>query len=108
MNFKRSKFNAIKTNGYDSKKEYKIAKMLEMREKAGEIECLQKQVKYELIPAQYRNKKCIERAINYIADFTYVENGETVVADVKGWRTKEYRIKRKLMLFIHDIIIKEL
>lgn len=108
MKIKRSKFNAVKSNGYDSKKEYKIAQILELREKAGEIQHLQKQVKFELIPSQYRNKKCIERAMNYIADFTYVENGETVVADVKGWRTKEYRIKRKLMLFIHDIIIKEL
>ena len=106
-----SKYNNAKYNGYDSKKEAKRAAELKLLEKAGVISNLQEQVVYELIPAQYRivngKKKCIERAIKYIADFQYVENGNTVVEDVKGFRTDVYRIKKKLMLYFYDIRIKE-
>ena len=106
-----SKYNNAKYNGYDSKKEAKRAAELKLLEKAGVISNLQEQVVYELIPAQYRivngKKKCIERAMKYIADFQYVENGNTVVEDAKGFRTDVYRIKKKLMLYFHDIQIKE-
>lgn len=106
-----SKYNNAKYNGYDSKKEAKRAAELKLLEKAGVISHLQEQVVYELIPSQYRivngKKKCIERAIKYIADFQYVENGNTVVEDAKGFRTDVYRIKKKLMLYFHDIQIKE-
>ena len=106
-----SKYNNAKYNGYDSKREAKRAAELKLLEKAGVISHLQEQVVYELIPAQYRivngKKKCIERAVKYIADFQYVENGNTVVEDAKGFRTEVYRIKKKLMLYFHDIQIKE-
>lgn len=106
-----SKYNNAKYNGYDSKREAKRAAELKLLEKAGVISNLQEQVVYELIPSQYRivngKKKCIERAIKYIADFQYVENGNTVVEDAKGFRTDVYRIKKKLMLYFHDIQIKE-
>ncbi len=106
-----SKYNNTRYNGYDSKREAKRATELKLLEKAGIISHLQEQVVYELIPSQYRivngKKKCVERAMKYIADFQYVENGETVVEDVKGFRTEVYKMKRKLMLFIHDIQIKE-
>lgn len=53
--------------------------------------------------------KLVQRACFYVADFVYVDNatGETVVEDVKGVRTKDYIIKRKLMLWVHGIRIKE-
>lgn len=106
-----SKYNNSKYNGYDSKKEARRATELKLLEKAGVISHLQEQVVYELIPSQYRivsgKKKCIERAMKYIADFQYVENGNTVVEDAKGFRTEVYKLKKKLMLFIHDIQIKE-
>ena len=106
-----SKYNNAKYNGYDSKKEAKRAAELKLLEKAGVISNLQEQVVYELIPSQYRivngKKKCIERAMKYSADFQYVENGNTVVEDAKGFRTDVYRIKKKLMLYFHDIQIKE-
>ena len=107
-----SKYNNAKYNGYDSKKEAKRAAELKLLEKAGVISHLQEQVVYELIPSQYRivngKKKCIERAIKYIADFQYVDkDGNTVVEDAKGFRTEVYRIKKKLMLYFHDIQIKE-
>lgn len=52
----------------------------------------------------------LERACRYIADFVYTDNdtGLTVVEDTKGVRTKEYIIKRKLMLYMHGIRIKEI
>ena len=49
----------------------------------------------------------LERKVTYIADFMYEENGKAVVEDTKGLRTKEYVIKRKLMLYKYGIRIEE-
>lgn len=87
---------------FDSKKEYNRYCELKLMERAGLIKDLETQKKFELIPKQDG-----ERAVNYIADFVYTENGETVVEDTKGFKTKEYIIKRKLMKYIHGIEIKE-
>lgn len=104
---------------FDSKKEYRRWKELILLVKAGEISKLQRQVKYTLIPSQrepdirgprggIRPGKLIEREVSYIADFVYTDNaGQTVVEDCKGMRTKEYIIKRKLMLHEYGIRIKE-
>ena len=51
--------------------------------------------------------RVIERELSYFADFVYQENGETVVEDAKGYRTEVFRIKKKLMLYIHGIRIRE-
>lgn len=94
---------------FDSQKEYTEWLKLRLREKNGEIENLQRQVRFELIPKQIgADGKCLERACHYVADFVYIENGETVVLDTKGFRTKDYVIKKKLMLFVHGIRIKEI
>jgi hypothetical protein len=87
----------------------------------GIISNLRRQVKYVLIPAQrepstvgprggVKPGKLLEKECSYIADFVYtvVETGETVVEDTKGFRTKDYLIKRKLMLFVYGIKIKEI
>lgn len=42
-----------------------------------------------------RKKELLERGVYYIADFVYYRDGEYVVEDTKGVRTKEYIIKRK-------------
>lgn len=108
-----NKYRNRKVNGYDSAKESRRAFELRMLEKKGEISALQEQVKYELIPAQYETvngkRKCVERAVSYYADFTYVKDGETIVEDTKSpiTRTKDYIIKRKLLLYIHGIKITE-
>lgn len=114
-----AKYNNVKIDGYDSKKEYRRAKELKLLEKKGIITGLQEQVKYELISPQYhfyevqgarkmlRKKKLIERGVYYIADFVYYRDGEYIVEDTKGVQTKEYIIKRKLMLYVHGIKIKE-
>lgn len=81
---------------------------LRLLQRAGEISDLQRQAKFLLIPAQKdASGKCIEKAVSYIADFVYKDHGALVVEDAKGVRTKEYIIKRKLMLYMYDIRIQE-
>lgn len=92
-------------------------------ERAGQIQGLRRQVKYELIPPQYETierysqktgkrlkdaEKLLEYGCYYIADFVYSHpDGSMVVEDVKGMKTPEYVIKRKLMLHVHGIRILE-
>lgn len=92
---------------FDSAKEARRYGELALLQRAGQITDLKRQVKYKLIPQQRVDGKVAERACSYIADFVYTEDGKTVVEDAKGFRTKEYIIKRKLMLFVHGIQIKE-
>lgn len=92
---------------FDSVKEYRRFCELRLLEKAGAVTDLQRQVKFELIPAQRIDGKVVERACGYVADFVYMENGQQVVEDTKGMRTQEYRLKRKLMLWVHGIRIRE-
>ena len=106
-----NKFHANKTviDGivFDSKREAQRYQQLKLLERAKVIFNLKMQVKYELVPAQYIDGKCVERAVTYTSDFEYDENGKHIVEDVKGMRTKEYIIKRKLMLHKYDIRIRE-
>lgn len=115
------KSKKIEYNGmtFDSKKELRRYNELKVLERVGEISHLQRQVKFVLIPTQRTEDKIgvrggvikgklLEKECSYYADFVYEENGETVVEDVKGMRTTEYVIKRKLMLYIHNIKIKEI
>jgi hypothetical protein len=52
--------------------------------------------------------KCIQRPTEYRADFVYIdEDGWLVVEDAKGVRTPDYIIKRKLMLWLYGIKIRE-
>ena len=121
-----SKYNSRKTryNGelFDSKKEARRYAELLLMERAGLITDLRRQVKFELIPAQYEEyerispktgkrlkagKRCVEQSVVYNADFVYMKDGKQVVEDAKGMRTEKYIIKRKLMLWIHGIKIVE-
>lgn len=126
---KRSKYSNIKSKTsdglvHDSRKEARRWNELLLLERAGLITDLKRQVKYVLIPKQIESYerispktgkhlkngiRTLEQECSYIADFVYIdtETGETVVEDSKGVRTKEYKIKRKLMLWIHGIRIKE-
>lgn len=117
-----SKYHSKKTviDGvvFDSVKEARRYQELLLLERLGEISDLRRQVEYELIPTQREpdtvgkrggiiKGKVIEKKCLYIADFVYNENGKTVVEDTKGFRTPEYKIKRKLMLYTYGIRIKE-
>lgn len=93
---------------FDSKKEARRFCELCLLEKAGQITNLERQVKFELIPSQKIDGKVVERSCTYVADFVYTENGKNVVEDTKGFKTKDYIIKRKLMLHVHGIRIKEI
>ena len=92
---------------YDSKKEARRHSELLLLERAGAIQNLQCQVKFELIPPQRIGRRVVERACSYIADYVYEQDGQQIVEDTKGFKTPEYRIKKKLMLYVHGIQIKE-
>ena len=93
---------------YDSVKEYRRAKELELLEKSGVIKDLKRQVRFEIIPSQRGDDgKVVESAVTYVADFVYFEGDKLIVEDTKGFRTKDYIIKRKLMLYMHGVRIKE-
>ena len=114
---KKNKYGAKRVGTHASKKEHNRANELKLWQRAGLISNLREQVPYELIPAQYAEVgkdskgrpvlECIEKSVKYKADFVYEMDGQTIVEDTKGVRTKEYVIKRKLMLFLHGIRIKE-
>lgn len=98
---------------HDSQREANRWIELKLLERAGLIKGLQRQVKFVLIPKQVeyvgKKVKVVERACEYIADFVYTDTKteKTVVEDTKGMMTKDYVIKRKLMLYIHKIKIME-
>lgn len=122
-----NKYHNQKSGGFDSRKEERRYHELYMLEKAGQIFALRTQVPFELIPAQYETyerygkdgkrlkdgQRLIERACIYRADFVYIDNstGKTVVEDVKGYKDGAayniFSIKRKLMLHVYGIKIKE-
>ena len=93
---------------FDSKKEADRYVVLTLLQKAGKISDLQVQVPFELIPSQKVDGLTVERPCVYYADFVYRENGKLVVEDTKGVKTKEYIIKRKLMLQVFGIRIREI
>lgn len=101
------KYHNQKFRGHDSKKEAARHQELILLQRAGVISDLKCQVPLTLIPAQYIDGKCAERACRYIADFVYQENGKTVIEDAKGFKTKDYIIKRKLVLWKYGIRIRE-
>ncbi len=130
----KNKLNAHKVE-YDgftfgSKKEAIRWAELKLLERSGHISDLQRQVPFELIPAHFEEvptgefykrgskkgqpktkKVCIENAVKYVADFVYMQNGKKVVEDTKGCRVgityNYFVLKRKLMLWVHGIRIRE-
>lgn len=112
---------------FDSAKEARRYCELKLMERAGQIEDLQLQKEFELIPAQYETferygkkgqrlkdgKRCVEKSCVYKADFVYMQNGKQVVEDTKGYRDPasaayaKFVIKRKLMLWRYGIRIIE-
>ena len=95
---------------FDSVKEYSRWQELKLMQRAGVIYDLQRQVAFTVIPTQKDERgKVIEREVKYIADFTYRNRSDhrLVVEDTKGMKTREYIIKRKLMLYRNGIRIQE-
>ena len=105
---------------FDSRRERNRYILLSALQRAGEISDLRMQVTYELLPAIYemeekqlktkvkKVQRCAQRAVHYIADFVYKDKeGNEVVEDTKGMRTKEYLLKKKMMRALLGIQIKE-
>ena len=102
-----SKYGNRKTHvgdiAFDSVREARYYVYLRDRQRKGEISDLRLQVPYELVPAVYRDeiqhlktkdktvRKCVQKAVHYIADFVYTDTatGKEVLVDTKGYRTKE-------------------
>lgn len=101
MKSKYNKFKAIKSGGYDSKKEHKRALQLELLERGKVIKDLQKQVRFQLQESFKNNKGESIRKIEYVADFVYYDNEKKtkVIEDSKGFKTKDYMIKAKILQF---------
>ena len=106
---KKSKYLSAKTDvdgiTFDSKKESEFYAELKLRERAGEISHLRLQPRY-LLQEAFKHDGKQYREIEYVADFEYVENGETVVIDVKGFKTAVYIIKKKLFLYKYGDKVK--
>lgn len=101
-----SKYNAIRTNGYASKKEAARAQQLKLMQQAGLITDLREQVAFVIAPpVVVAGRK--RPAMKYIADFVYIEDGKLVVNDAKGVLTAVYKIKRHLMKVVNQIDILE-
>ncbi len=94
---------------FDSKREATRYDVLKLLERAGQITGLELQPRFELIPKQRRDDGKPERACEYVADFRYTDTrtGQTVIEDAKGMRTRDYILKRKLMLQVHGISVRE-
>lgn len=111
----RNKYGAKKViapdgQKFDSQHEHQRYMILKLLERGGKIKDLRRQVKYGLIPAQRdASGKLLERECSYIADFVYYDCSlkQEVVEDAKGMKTDAYKIKKKLMLYVHGIRIKE-
>ena len=117
------KYKAVKTivdgEVFDSKREAKRYEALKALAEKGEISNLRRQVPFVLIPEQrlpdvigpkggIKKGALLERECKYIADFVYeLPDGGTVVEDCKGYRTPEYRLKKKLFRFVYGIEITE-
>lgn len=103
---KKCEYKGLK---FDSLKERNHYIVLEHLEKTNQIKDLKRQVKFELQPSFKLNGKTI-RAINYIADFTYLKDGVLVIVDVKSEITRKdkvYILKKKMFQYKYGMDIVE-
>lgn len=122
MSYRKYKNKRVECDGrvFDSLKEYNRYCQLKALLKCGAISDLKLQVPFELIPAIYEDivvqlktktkieKRCVQRAVKYIADFVYMKDGRMIVEDTKGFRTKEYELKKKMMRALLGTVIREI
>lgn len=98
--FRKSKYHAKKVEVagviYDSAKEARRSAVLQQQEQFGIITNLQRQVSFTLQEAYTNNQGKKIRPITYKADFVYEQNGKKYVEDTKGFRTAEYKLKKKM------------
>lgn len=68
-------------------------------ERAGRIRKLQVHPRHTILPAFHDRHGRRHEAVEYEADFAYLEGGEQVVEDVKGPETAVWKLKEKLFLY---------
>ena len=105
-----SKYRAVRTNGYASKREAKRAAELRLLFTSGVILDLREQVAFDLLPAA--PVLGYKQPLRYVADFCYRDFmggivGPEIVEDVKGIRTPVYKLKKRLMAQLLGITITE-
>lgn len=111
-----SKYKAKKVeldgHKFDSKKEAKRYTELKAMEERGEISVLRCQVPFELLPTQQTKTGANYRAVKYIADFVYYNDGKMVVEDVKGMKKGQayqlFVLKKKMLKWFFDIEVVEI
>ncbi len=104
----KSKRTVVDNIPFQSKKEANRYVELKLMQKAGLISDLKLQPEFVLQPGFEKNGKKY-RPIKYIADFMYFdEDGNEVVEDTKGMRTKVYKIKKKMFEYkFKNLTLKE-
>ena len=112
---KPNKYNARKTTvcgrTFDSKREAEVYLELLAQKQAGEIVRIGFQPSYTLLAGFKDNTGKNQKPITYTADFfvTYAD-GRSEVIEVKGVRTRDYLLRKKLFLHMMrdtDIIFRE-
>lgn len=112
---KPNKYNARKTTvcgrTFDSKREAEVYLELLAQKQAGEIVRIGFQPSYTLLAGFVDNTGKKQRPITYTADFfvTYAD-GRSEVIEVKGVRTRDYLLRKKLFLHMmrkKDIFFRE-
>jgi Fe2+ transport system protein B len=108
---KRAKYRNVKTEvdglKFDSKKEAKRWVELKQLLDAGRISNLMRQVMFQLVPQVVLDGRK-QQPVKYVADFQYQLGNQIVVEDVKGFKTPEYRMKRKMMKAFLNIEVQEI
>jgi hypothetical protein len=93
---------------FDSRAEARRHAELSLAERAGAISELRRQVRFELVPGvRLAGAKRASPAIDYVADWTYLEGGRLIVEDCKGAITDVYRMKRHMMKALLGLDIRE-
>lgn len=91
----RNKKTVVDNIKFDSVLEANRYQELKLLQRAKQISNLRLQVPFLLQEGFKKNGKT-HRKIEYIADFVYEENGQTIVEDTKGMETETFKIKQKL------------
>lgn len=106
MNKYRNKKAQIDMYVFDSVRESQRYKELKLLERAGEISNLELQPRFLLQDSFKKNGRTF-RKIEYVADFKYIENGKTIVEDVKGIQTDVFKLKHKIFEKVYpDLTLK--
>lgn len=109
---KRNKYGnkKVEADGYkfDSKLEERYYQKLKLDKRLGHIKDFELQPVFELQPKFKKYNKTI-RKIEYKADFKIEHlDGSIEVVDIKGHKTKDFMLKRKLFDYQNDLPLRVL